>query len=79
MTKIVNPDDKHVEPEVLAQAIVDVAAGAKKLLGSRLTERAVLVLIQDSITPFIGIREIKAVLYAASQLEDRYIKKAKKS
>lgn len=56
------------DPNLLAEAIVDVAAGAKKLLGSRLSKRAVMILIQDRATGKHSLADIDAILTAASEL-----------
>lgn len=67
--------EDETTPEVLAKAIVDVANGARKLLGSRLSRRAVLVLIKDSIPGNgVGINGIGAVLDAASKLDKSCLK-----
>lgn len=63
--------DEHAE--VLASAIVEVADAAKRLLNSKLTEEAVIVLLKHRTG--ISQREIKEVLYAAADLQ-RFVKKA---
>jgi hypothetical protein len=66
-------DKADQAPEILASAIVDVAAAARKLLASRLTKRAVVVLLKDSIGT-MSMRDIEFVLDHAATL-DRYTKK----
>jgi hypothetical protein len=56
------------DPDLLASAIVDVAAGAKKLLGSRLSRRAILILIQDKAVGKHSLADIEAILNAAADL-----------
>lgn len=69
-------DDNDSGPEVLASAIQEVAAAARKLLGSRLTKRAVLVLIQDEIGGrTVSLQTISTVLDSASRLESTYVKR----
>lgn len=56
----------NVAPEILATAIVDVAKAAKALLGSRLSKRALLVLLHDKTKiPYVTIER---VLDAAADL-----------
>jgi len=59
-------------PEILASAIVEVAESAKKLLSSKLTKRAVLLLIKDKCG--VNMTEIDAVLSAAADLGS-YVKR----
>jgi hypothetical protein len=65
-------DEKPVEVEVLAQAIVDIGNAAKRLASSRLNRRAVVVLLND----MTGIAKgtIEVVLNSLEQLEMRYLK-----
>jgi hypothetical protein len=58
----------EVAPEILAQAIEDVAAAAKKLLASRLSKRAIILLIHDHAAGRVGKREIEQVLDSAASL-----------
>jgi hypothetical protein len=64
--------EAEVAPEILAQAIVDVAAAAKKLLASRLSKRAIILLIHDHSG--VPKREIERVLDSAASLT-YYVKK----
>lgn len=76
-----NPE-KEVPTEVLAESIVAISEGIRKLRGGRLTDRALLLLIQDA-APSVGHRppkpvsqrEIKAVLEGIEGLERLFIKK----
>jgi hypothetical protein len=71
---------EDVGPEILAQAIVDVSEAAKKLLAGPLTERAIVILIQDSCghtaggSKAVSQESIKLVLHAAADLRHRYVK-----
>jgi hypothetical protein len=58
----------ETDPNLLASAIVDVAAGAKKLLASRLNKRAILLLVQDKCAAKVSLRDIEQVLTAATEL-----------
>jgi hypothetical protein len=71
----VKNDLENENPEVLASAIVEVAASAKKLLNSRLTEEAIIVLLRHS-TGF-SKKVIKEVLHSAAEL-DKFVKKSTK-
>lgn len=62
----------EVPTEIMAQAIVDVANAAKKLANSRLTKRAILVLLRDETN--LPMRQIEIVLDAAANL-DKYVKR----
>lgn len=73
--KIVKDGEKVIELQIMEQAIVDVATAARKLLSSKLTKRAILVLIKDSIkgTP-MPLKDIEIVLDCAATLDKRYLK-----
>jgi hypothetical protein len=66
-------DDPSVGAEVLASAIVEIATAAKRLLNSRLTEEAVLVLLKHRTG--IPMDQIKRVLRSAAELERTYVKR----
>lgn len=66
-------EDPSMGAEVLASAIVDVAAAAKRLLNSRLTEEAVLVLLKHQTQ--ISMEKIRTVLRGAAELERTYVKR----
>ena len=67
----VKADD--TEPEVLAAAIVETAKAARRLLGSKLNNRAVLVLINNACKVPQG--DIELVLNAAATLDTTFLKK----
>lgn len=71
--------DPEVPAEVLANAIVQVAAAARSLLNSRLNADAVGILITNSIPVKhrIGLRTVRLVLEHASLLEATYLRRAK--
>jgi len=78
MTK--NISVKKSEPpetvELLASSIVQVASGFEKFLSSKLTERALIVLLQDGIgAANITKSQIKLVLEAMPRLKAWYLKK----
>ena len=75
--------DPEVATEVLADSIVAISQGIKKLRMGRLNDRALLLLIQDA-APTIGKtspkkhitqKEVKAVLDGIENLEKTFIRK----
>lgn len=84
---VVKQDEQEpVTVEVLAQEIVAISAGVKKLRGGRLTDRALFLLIQNA-APQAGTRfnkkplsmnTIKAVFEGIESLEREYIRKPAK-
>ena len=67
--------DAEEDLEILAVAIKDVSVAARKMFESRLTKRALILLIHDRISnPKIGKRVIEEVLDAASVLDMTYVK-----
>lgn len=70
--KVIN--DADVAPEILASAIVSVAEGIKKLRAGRLSDRALLILIQDACPERIGIERIRMVIDAMASLQKKYVK-----
>lgn len=82
--------DEEVPTEVLAQEIVALSAGIKKLRAGRLNDRALHLLIQNAAPSIAGryktaplsLKTINAVLEGIEGLEAAYLKKkpeAKKS
>lgn len=72
-------DEAKVPTEVLADSIVAISAGIKKLRGGRLNEKALLLLIQHAAPTIasqrIPISEIRHVLDGIEALEKTYLKK----
>lgn len=74
----VKQNEENPEPtEVIAEAIIKVADAMEKMKATKLTERAILLLIRDSISGNIGLGDIKTVLNAAADLKKNYIKSVK--
>lgn len=73
--KVTDEDDpdEMVPTEVLAQSIVEISIAIKKLRTGRLSDKAIILLIQG-ITKQTQA-EIKKVLDACEMLESTYIKK----
>lgn len=64
--------ERPVPPEVLAQAIVELSAAAKRLAASRLNRKAVIVLLaHDTGLP---MKTISLVLDSIGHLEATYLK-----
>lgn len=62
----------ETEADVLAAAIVDVAKSARKLLGSKLSKRAITVLLNNSCK--VSQADIERVLCAAANLDKTFLK-----
>lgn len=78
MTKVIvtqKPDADEVPTEVLAQSIVAVSDGIKKLRAGRLNDRALILLIQHSATYKLPQVQVKSVLDAIEGLAATYLKK----
>lgn len=80
----VKQGEVEVPTEVLADAIVAISDGVKKLRAGKLKERALLLLIQDAAPSpkrgryrtgqAIPIKTIKAVLEGMESLRAQYVK-----
>jgi hypothetical protein len=66
-------DDTNEGPEILASEITKVATAARALLSSRLTKKAILLLIKDASGVPQG--QVALVLEAAAELDKRYTKR----
>lgn len=72
---IIKKDKDNPEPtEVIAKAIIEVAEAARKLNGSKLKRRAVVLLLKDMTGNSVSNRDIEMVLDCAAELDKRYIK-----
>lgn len=78
-----NPESE-VPMEVLAEAIVTISEGVKRLQATRIADRTLYMLIADAAPVFggipkqrVGIREVKAVLEGIASLEAQHLKKRK--
>lgn len=74
--------EKEVPTEVLADAIVAISQGMKKLRGGRLNDNALFLLIQHAAPNIvrgygqIPLKTIKAVFEGIASLEATYLRKA---
>lgn len=75
----------EVAAEIIAQAVVDLSAGVKRLLAGKLNEEALIILIQNAAprskkhrygtgTPYPQ-KVIRNVLQGLASLEKQYLKK----
>lgn len=66
----------EVPAAIIAQSIVDISKGMKNLLSGPLSERALLVLIQDAAggKSTVSLQTIRTVLAGISSLERLYTK-----
>lgn len=88
MAKVVvkqNPE-KEVPTDILAENIVAIAHGIRKLRSGRLADRALFLLIQDA-APSVGgrlgrspitVKQIKSVFAGIDALEINYVRKQAK-
>lgn len=76
-----NDSEKPIPTEVIADSIVAISEGIKKLRSGRLNDKALLLLIQHAspqlLAPYrkVGITEIKAVIEGMESLESTFLKK----
>lgn len=77
---VVQSQEKPIERNVLAQAIVDISKSMKKLLASGLNRDAIIVLVHARVKPTFtngpkpNRGEIEAVFNALAQLEKDFCK-----
>lgn len=79
--KVLKNDEEDVPLEIFEQAIVDIANAAKRLLGSRLNERAVVILVHEAMPAGPNRpsrRDVLDVLNAAAGLEKKFLKEKTK-
>lgn len=72
---VIQDKDNLVPTEVLAQEIQNISSGIRKLRQGRLNDRALLLLIQNSVPGSISIKTIRDVLDSIESLEQTYLKK----
>lgn len=72
----IKKDELNPEPvELLAKSVIQVSEAAAKLVKSGLTQRAIIVLLQDGIgAAKIGKDQIKLVLENLPKLKAWYVK-----
>lgn len=74
--KIVKNEEKPESVELLTRSIIQAAEGFEKVLNSPLSQRALIVLIQEGVgVANITKAQIRLVLEALPRLKGWYIKK----
>jgi hypothetical protein len=72
-------EEKNIPTEILADAIISISQGIKKLRSGRLNNTCLIILIQNAAPTFQGRpvaqRDIKAVLEGIDNLGKTYIRK----
>ena len=68
--QIKQPVDKPVPTEIIAQSIVDISEGMKRIDNGSLNRRAILVLIKDASG--VSFSEIERVLKTMRELKALY-------
>lgn len=71
----VTQGEPPIPAEVLADSIVAISAGIKKMRAGRLGDRAVIVLLKDATG--VSQRDIKLVIDGMASLEAMYLRKKK--
>jgi hypothetical protein len=79
-TKVKQNEDKQIPTEVLADSIVAISDGIKKLRQGRLNDKALVLLIQHAAPSLgynrkIGATEVRATLDGIESLEATFLKK----
>lgn len=72
---IKNDKDKPLPVEIIAESIVEVAKGFRAMRNSRLTRRAIMILIKDSCTGNVTLSDISKIMDAAADLDKNFIKR----
>lgn len=73
---VITDPENPIAVELIEQAIVDVAAGMKRINASRLNRRAITALIKDATG--LNKTTIETVLNNLDDLERMYLKKKEK-
>jgi hypothetical protein len=71
--KVQQAPDKPVATEILAENIVALADGVRKLRSGRLNDKAIVLLLHHSCG--VKMTDIKAVFHGIETLEATYLKK----
>lgn len=66
----------QIPAEVLAQSIVDISNGMRRLIDGPLKAEAVALLIK-AMCPEVSITQVRTVLVAIKELKDRYVDEEK--
>lgn len=67
--------ENEIPVEIFEQAIVDISTGFSKFENSRLTKRAIILLVQDAAgSQRVSRQQVQDVLEAAAALAKTYLK-----
>lgn len=74
-TVTIKSNEENPEPlEIIAQSIIDISGAFEKISKSRLSKRAIVLLIKDA-TRNISMNDIEIILDVVPRLKDIYLKK----
>lgn len=73
--KVIKNEEKPETPEILAESIIRISDGFKKLTEQGLTQDAIIVLLQGMRGVTVGKTEIKFVLDNLPKLASYYVKR----
>lgn len=71
--KVIQDKEKPVSTQILAESIVELSTGIKKLLSGGLNDRAVEVLLRDSSN--VSITDIRKVMKSLGTLAQNYVRR----
>jgi len=75
LTVTIKTNEESPEPvELIAQSIIDISDAFEKIQKSRLSERALLILIKDACG--VSLHDIKIVLNTVPKLKHLFLKQA---
>ena len=69
---VIQNDESPVSADVLAEAIIEIAAAMKQIASSRLNRKALMVLVNYKTG--VGMSSVSAVLDSLDSLERNYLK-----
>jgi hypothetical protein len=75
--ELIKDEENPIAVEVMEQAILDIAAGMKRLNGTRLKREVIVRLIHAKTT--VRMRDIEAVLNSLDSLEETWLKPKEKN
>lgn len=73
---VIQDEENPIAVDVMASAIVEIGSAMKRISSSKLSRKALVVLIQHDVK--LGIGTIEAVLDSLDSLESTYLKPEKK-
>lgn len=67
-----------VGAELIAEAVIDIAEGMKRLRSGRLTDRAIEVLVKEASPGGVTMTQVRNVLTGLERLQREFVKPEKK-